>query len=144
LHKNAYGVDISEYAISAAPNEIKPYLYKIESEKDIPLQNNEKYDYAIAKDVLEHIPYEYLDSVLLQLRKCAKKLFVAVPLGENGKYVIPSYEQDETHHIRESIDWWENKFLNAGFETVYKDYKIKHIKANWSKWEKGNGFFVLQ
>ena len=144
LHKIAYGVDISEYAVSCVPNEIKPYIQTIESGKDIPLQNNEKYDYTIAKDVLEHVPYEYLDSVVSQLRKCTKKLFVAVPLGENGKYIIPSYEQDETHHIRESLEWWEHKFSNAGFTTVYKDYKIKNIKSNWSKWEKGNGFFILQ
>jgi SAM-dependent methyltransferase len=144
LHKLAYGVDISEYAILSAPNDIKHYLYRIESEKDIPLQNNKKYDYTIAKDVLEHIPYEHLDSVLLQLRKITNKLFIVVPLGENKKYIIPSYEQDTTHHIRESIDWWEYKLLNVGFTTVYKDYKIKHIKSNWSKWEKGNGFFVLQ
>jgi SAM-dependent methyltransferase len=144
LHKDAFGVDISEYAISSAPKEIKPYIFKIDSEKDIPLQNNKKYDCTIAKDVLEHVSYENLKTTLSQLRKCSKKMFVIVPLGENGKYIIPAYELDITHHIRESIDWWSDQFKNAGFDIVYKDYKMKNIKSNWSKWKTGNGFFLLK
>lgn len=144
LHKIAYGVDISEYAISSAPNEIKPYIYKIDPTQPIPLQNETKYDYVIAKDVLEHIPYDHIDDVLIKLRNSGKKLFSIIPLGENEKYIIPAYEIDKTHYIRESIDWWESKFINAGFKTIYKDYKAKNIKKNWSKWEKGNGFFILQ
>ena len=34
LSIEAYGVDISEYAISNAPNEVKQYLYKVDIEQD--------------------------------------------------------------------------------------------------------------
>jgi len=34
LSIEAYGVDISEYAISNAPNEVKQYLYKVDIKQD--------------------------------------------------------------------------------------------------------------
>lgn len=155
LHREAYGVDISKYAIDQAPSEIRPYLHHLDEDGSIPLPPREEekkyschpvyegYDAMIAKDVLEHIPYEKVVSVLQELRKVGGNMLAVVPLGENGKYNVPAYENDVTHIIREPLEWWRDIFQEAKFRVWKAEYKMDHIKSNWAQWEKGNGFFVL-
>ena len=51
LGKEAYGVDVSEYAVSNGHPKVKDYLSVIESAEDV----KGGWDLIIAKDVLEHI-----------------------------------------------------------------------------------------
>lgn len=144
LHREAYGVDISEYAINAAPKEVSNFLYLINETDSLPLIKGQfRYDWVIAKDVLEHIPYESIIDTVKKIRVACKNLFAIVPLGENGKYVVPAYELDVTHHIRENLSWWEKTFKDCGFKIKSSTYSAGHIKSNWSDWDKGNGFLVL-
>ena len=144
LHREAYGVDISDYAISQAPGEIRPKLFLVKPGDSIPIIDNRRYDYVIAKDVLEHVPYEQLSAILQELRWACRCMFVVVPLGENGKFNVPAYENDVTHIIREPLEWWRGMFEDNGFSVKRASYKVAHIKSNWAQWEKGNGFFVLE
>jgi SAM-dependent methyltransferase len=144
LHRQAWGVDVSQYAIEQAPAEVRQYLHLVEGDDPIPLIDSYEYTWIIAKDVLEHIPYEKLPSVLDRLREAGQGMFVVVPLGENGKYEVPAYEHDITHVIREPLTWWADTFRRHGFEVRSADYRVKHIKENWSQWRMGNGFFVLK
>jgi SAM-dependent methyltransferase len=143
LHLEAYGVDISEYAINSAPKEVSEYLYLINEMDEIPLANNSKYDWTIAKDVLEHVPYAAIVDTISKIRQATKNLFAIVPLGENGKYIVPAYELDVTHHIREPLSWWEKTFEDCGFKIQSSTYRAGYIKSNWSAWDKGNGFLIL-
>ena len=83
LGYDAYGVDISEYAISKAPKEVNGHVTCIE-----PLEEFGFYDWIICKDILEHIPYEDIDSQLMMLRNSCKKMMVMVPLGDDEKYFM--------------------------------------------------------
>lgn len=136
LHREAYGYDVSDYAINAADADTKPFLMT-----SLP---NKKYDWVICKDVLEHIPYENLDDVLSNLASISKRGFFVVPLAEDGKYNVPSYEHDTTHIIREDLTWWENKLKFNGFNVSFASYRLEHIKENYAHWEKGNGFFITE
>ena len=89
LGYDSYGVDISEYAISKAPKEVNGHVTCIE-----PLAEFGFYDWIICKDILEHIPYEDIDSQLMMLRNSCKKMMVMVPLGDDEKYFIDAYEKD--------------------------------------------------
>lgn len=148
LHREAYGVDISPYAISQAPAEVRPHLFLIGEEEDIPTPEHflyPKYNNVVAKDVLEHVPYHILPSVLKKIRKVmGGLLFVVVPLGKNGKFEVPAYENDITHIIREPLEWWVDMFKECHFHVYEATHEMKHIKENWKKWEKGNGFFILE
>lgn len=139
LHKNAWGVDLSEYAISQADTDVKQYLYHDKFE----LQNNKKYDWILSKDVFEHIPYDIINDVLVNLHRSGDKMFCIVPLGEKGKYNIPSYELDVTHIIRESLEWWSETFTSTGFEIISAQYNMPHMKENYANYKNGNGFFKL-
>jgi SAM-dependent methyltransferase len=140
LHYNAYGVDISDYAINQAPNDIRHRLALMDPEDSIP---GGPYDWVIAKDVLEHVPYDCIDDTLSKLREASHHLLMIVPLGKDGKYVIPEYELDKTHQIREPLMWWRERLLDARFNIIRASYQMQHIKANWSQWEFGNAFFAL-
>ncbi len=143
LYRDAYGVDISDYAISNCDKEVENYLLKIEDIKNIS-QFNKIFDYTISKDVFEHISYEYIEDTIISLRQYSKCLFAVIPLGDGKKYYIPSYELDKTHIIKEDKDWWIDLFKKCGFKDVSFEYKIKGIKENYNKIEKGNGFFILR
>lgn len=135
LHREAYGFDLSEYAISCADEDVKKYV------------SNEfkgHYEWVIAKDVFEHIEYEKINDWLRRILSVSDNLFAIIPLGDGKKYIVPAYELDETHIIREDVNWWKRTFEKAGYVVVDCCYKVKYIKENWERWDKGNGFFRLK
>ena len=139
LGYESYGVDISKYAISKAPKEVNGHVTCIE-----PLAEFGFYDWIICKDILEHIPYEDIDSQLMMLRNSCKKMMVMVPLGDGEKYFIDAYEKDVTHAIRENLDWWIRLFESVGFKIAKASYEMGPYKENWQIHPTGNGFFMLQ
>jgi len=144
LGVDAYGCDISDYAISSIDSETKPYCKIIEGDNMIPFEKN--FDWIITKDVLEHINEEGVDKFLEEVYKKSDKMFHVIPLADNNdKFIIPEYEFDKTHILKKSSDWWINKFKSHGWTNILFSYSVKGIKDNWvSKYEKGNGFFVVK
>jgi SAM-dependent methyltransferase len=139
LHYDAYGYDISKYAIENCHPEVKNYITLIKNEKCI----KGSYDWVVSKDVFEHISYEDITRYLNVLRKVCKNMFCIIPLGNGEKFIVPADELDVTHIIRESLEWWCMIFEECGFDVVDTSYKIKGVKENWTEWEEGYGFFIL-
>lgn len=141
LGKDAYGVDVSEYAITHCHPKVKDYLSVIDRVDEI----KGGWDLIIAKDVLEHIPKERIPNVLSEFRSRCKQLFVAVPLGDGKRYRIREYEMDVTHVIREPEEWWLTTIVEAGFRIKYFDYEFGHLKENWTNTHPhGNAFIVAE
>lgn len=139
LGYNAWGYDVSEYAINNVPIEVQPYIYHT------PIYDSKTWDWIICKDVLEHIPYNQINGVIKNLRSCSKNIFVIVPLSDSGlNYNEPAYELDETHIIREDLTWWSNTFQSNLIEVISAEYNMKGIKENWKKHQHSNGFFKLK
>ena len=139
LGKEAFGVDVSDYAVKNSHPKVRDYLSVIKSADDI----KGGWDLIIAKDVLEHIPKELLPETLAAFRRRCKHLFVAVPLGDGKRYRIREYEMDVTHIIREPEEWWLTTIVEAGFKIKYFDYQFHHLKENWTtNHPHGNAFIV--
>lgn len=138
-----YGLDVSEYAISNADEEIKQKLSLIRSDVGTSLSELPEIDIIICKDVLEHVPYDELPKMVDCFFQKSKKLFVVVPLAKDGKYIIPEYEKDITHIVREDVGWWTKLFENSGYK-VRAELKVGGVKDNWSHFEDGNGFFFCE
>lgn len=134
LGRDAYGYDISEYARQAADPDVAPYL-----SAEPP---NRVFEYAIAKDVLEHFtPAEvrhFLQTVM------AKRLFVVVPLGNGTRYYIPENEQDVTHIIREDLRWWWMQLTDAKWTLRFARHRIPGIKDRWADYPDGHGLFYAE
>ena len=139
LGREAYGVDISRYALAECPKEVYSYLrYSLDG------LNQRSFDWIIAKDVLEHIPEDKVTELLRDLRNIGKNCWAAIPLGEDGKYIIPAYELDKTHKIRRSLEWWSGRFVDAGWMVMSAKTSMPHVKENWLQHRYGNGFFVCE
>lgn len=149
LGRQAWGMDVSNYAIEHCAQGIRRYLcYVHETQRGRgwywPEGFPHQFDWCICKDVLEHVETpEELHVVLIMLRAMCKHMFVVVPLGEDGVYNEPAYAQDKTHHMAENVNWWLHHFVKAGFADCVAGYAFPGVKENWKSTPKANGFFVL-
>ena len=137
----SFGVDVSEYAISQIEEKTRKWCGAIKPQEELVCAEG-GYDWILCKDILEHIPYDKIDEQLKVLYKGGKKIMAIVPLGENGKYIIESYEQDKSHFIREPLEWWVKKFEDAGWMIDLATHDLGPFKKNWQFAPKGNGLIT--
>src|SRR3990172_7403014 len=142
LDLDAYGCDISSYAISHAHPSVGDYL-RLMSGNQIPFEDN-FFREVVAKDVLEHIPEDSLAKILQESARVGERLFAIIPLGDGRKYVIPSYENDVTHIHRQPREWWDDLFENTGWKVDGFSHLVPGMKQNYANYSKGNGFFFLK
>tara|TARA_Y100000310_G_scaffold318530_1_gene372762 strand:+ start:689 stop:1300 length:612 start_codon:yes stop_codon:yes gene_type:complete len=136
LGVEAYGEDISEYAVNNCMPSVSDY---------ITYPNDKKCDLLISKDVLEHIPEVGIQTLLESLGKKSEQFFFVIPLGDNNKFRIKEYEVDVTHVIKKDEEWWIKIFRSCGYELVDFSYSFGAIKEKWLDYHPyGNGFFVLK
>lgn len=141
LGHDAYGIDISEWAIRNADEETKPFL---NWDNNSPPFLPREFDWIIAKDVLEHV--EYVSHVINYLMEVAGKgMFVVVPLSwfDGGCYIIDEYEKDTTHIQRHPLFVWAELFIRPGWQ-VEASYRVKGVKDNYAQYKRGNGFITAR
>ena len=138
LDVQAYGFDVSCYALDEASKEIRPFLY-CPDDKHLP-----QTDVLFIKDTLEHVNENEIVNTLNTLRNYCKEALVIVPFGDNGKYRIEEYELDVTHQIRKNEAWWQRQFTVSKFSIEKMVYQLDGFKDNWRTHPCGNGFFFLK
>ena len=138
LEINADGCDISEYALSSAPQGCW-HCASIEEWK----KRNKLYTHAFIKDVLEHNTVEQLRNTLNAISYVTSRMLCIVPLGDKGKYRIPQYHVDASHIIAENEEWWRQIFIQEGWDVVGEIYHIPGLKDNWKDSALGKGNLVL-
>ena len=141
LGYDAWGVDVSEWAIDNVDPDVKQYCSLLSGSltcADI--------DWVIAKDVLEHV--EHVGGAISDIMRTAVKgVLAVVPLSsfDDGRYVVEEYEKDVTHAHRLTLETWENLFMRCGWD-VDASYRVVGIKDNYFKpgWEEANGFITAR
>jgi len=144
LDVEAYGADVSKYAIAHAPESAREYCSLIDGCDDGRLFER-SYDWLIGKDVFEHLIEDEMRSLLRNARSNVRKIFGAIPLAadnESGKYIVPAYDSDITHVTAKTKEWWHELFESEGWRVDSLMYTFDGCKENWRKWEKGNGFYI--
>lgn len=140
LDIDAWGVDISEYAINQAPDEIRTRLMRISGVQANILRY--AWDLIIAKDVLEHLPENELHMFFSRLH--CRRLFAAIPQGkDDGKFIIPEYDGDVTHVTAKPYQWWKETFSRHGWAIASYSNTFRGCKENWQSVD-GNMFFILE
>lgn len=144
LDIEAYGVDISSYAIDNIDSDVKKYCKLITQNKNYnPFKFN--FDWIISKDVLEHLTTDQISKFLNLYKKKTDKMFHVIPLGDNKKFRIKEYHLDKSHVQMNNEIWWEKIFNKNGWKILSFDYVVKGIKDNWTEnHPKGNGFFIIK
>ena len=142
----AYGVDVSDYAIRNVDPMVSAYCKLLRKGQSIRELFNISFDWVISKDVFEHIPEAELPEVLQDIAQIARFLFVVVPVSEDdqsGKFIIPEYNKDPTHVTVKSARWWADLLEKNHFSLEKASFQFRYCKENWtSVWPKGNAFFV--
>lgn len=106
----AWGIDISDYAISQAPEEVADYLfqYDITSGKEVQFP---KVDLIFSEDTFEHIPEDKLETVKFFMLNTADRYFIKV-----GTLRTPNWQHDASHITMHRLEWWQEWFEAATWE----------------------------
>lgn len=109
LGVNAFGMDISEYALSQAPSGIRDYLFRGDITKDVPSIPGQpcdvKWGLIISLDVLEHCcgtteeARELLTALGIKSRRQHHKV-------NTGEYDYQAFEGDRSHCLRLPLVGW--------------------------------------
>ena len=145
LYRDAYGVDVSEYAIENADPVAKDFcsLKKEHWKRTRQLGFPSRYDYCIAKDVFEHIDKQELKTELANIP--AEVLFAVIPLGEGGSYIAGVNDWDITHKICETGEWWVDFFSHTMWNVQDFRLCIPGIKDQYYEQNpESHGFFTLR
>ncbi len=135
----AYGYDISEWAIANAHESVKPFVSNH--------LNGANFDVVYAKDSFEHITPMELEELLKNLLFHTDKLFVIVPLTNTRDcgYVHEKEEHDSTHVNRWPLqDWIEfvgkcsTSFVTSG------SFMYPGLKPGAYEVERGYGFILAE
>lgn len=105
---DAWGIDISQYALSQAPEEAKPYL-KHGSADNLPWPDK-YFDMVVTFGVLEHLASEILPKAVSEIKRVASRGIIAVTPGDD-----PYFDNDITHQTKQPLSWWRTQFP-ADFE----------------------------
>jgi 2-polyprenyl-3-methyl-5-hydroxy-6-metoxy-1,4-benzoquinol methylase len=138
LGVQAYGYDVSSYAVSMAPKDVSKFIFK---NKDYVMRHS--YEWIIAKDVFEHLDRIELTSTLRFLSHISNKLFCIVPLAKNGKYVAQANEMDTTHKIRENFEWWKKVLTNFGNRVSGTTEDNGDLKSRYINNPESHGFYLV-
>lgn len=145
LGYNAYGYDVSKWALDNADPTVYQYLTGVRGIV-FPPDPVLTYDWVVAKDVLEHVP-EVASTVDVLMGAARKGVFAVVPLSavDGGRYVVGCYERDVTHIHRATLATWAAMFIRPGWR-VECSYRVRGVKDNYwrPKYQTGNGFITCR
>lgn len=99
---DAYGLDLSPYAISQVHESARPYCWVASILDPLP----ERYDLIVCHEVLEHLPPDDADAAVARLCGATNDvLFSSTPDG---------YDED-THLNVQPVEYWAGLFARHGF-----------------------------
>jgi len=111
LGVEAWGVDISEYALSQAPEDVRPHLYRVDLNQEALPFADEYFDYVTFLGTIECL--EDHDNALRQIRRVLR------PGG--GLYMRTTYKTDPQDTIRRNVhhrSYWLKEFRGYGFKLL--------------------------
>jgi predicted rRNA methylase YqxC with S4 and FtsJ domains len=123
LGANAYGVDISPWAIQYGRKQynLDSTILRTKRQMDI----KQKYDLVIILDVLEHMTINEISNLLTKIN--TKTLLIRIPTSqiEGEDFYLDVSKNDKTHIQIHSHKWWIKLFKDHGFK--FKPIVSKNI-----------------
>lgn len=139
---DAWGVDISKYAIDHAPEDTATWLrlYDITS-KDPSFFGNDSFNMAVCLETMEHIPEPQVDLALTNI----------LNLVEPGSQVVftictedqPGWDTDPTHVTIRSHDWWQFRLEQNGYGYNSDDIRKQNDLYGFWLFSQHDGVFVV-
>jgi len=111
LMVEAFGCDVSDYAISRAKKEYPAYKenYVKQDAADVP---DNSADLVFTYDVLEHLPEKEIDAMIKNLIRVSNRWVInGITFGDN-----PNFPLDPTHITGKPKSWWKEKLESHGIK----------------------------
>lgn len=108
LGVDAYGLEISDYALQSADDDIKPFLIKGSINK-LPFEDN-SFDTVISFDVLEHIERTNIKSAVKETIRVASKNILHKIYTTDNLWITLFHGYDPSHLSIMSAKDWRNLF----------------------------------
>lgn len=115
----AYGVDVSEYAISVVREDVRPYCAVGSLSEPLPESLPKKYDLVVSIEVLEHLSAENGEKAIKNLCSYADTVLFSS---------TPDDFEDPTHINVQQREYWTGLFAKEGFydELSYRPVYLTH------------------
>ncbi|MCK4788866.1 MAG: class I SAM-dependent methyltransferase, partial [Desulfobacteraceae bacterium] len=140
----AYGTDLSIYAIETAIEKAKPYL-RVAKVEDV-IKEGHTYEAVYGIEVFEHLLPQDIPSVFSKIRSlCSKWFFFTVPCNPRFESICQTSFKNlpkdhdgkpiQGHTVDASWYWWARQVVQAGFELDLPHIlKIRKVWGPNSKW----------
>jgi 2-polyprenyl-3-methyl-5-hydroxy-6-metoxy-1,4-benzoquinol methylase len=105
----AWGIDISEYAVKAAPPEVSPWL-RVESCTGMAFPD-ESFDLLLALETMEHIPPADIERTIRELYRVGRKwLWASVPCMGGNRYGLDGIVEGKINE--DHLDLYHDKVID--------------------------------
>lgn len=115
---DAYGFDVSPYAVSNARSDMEGRLTVHSVVEPIPLRDGKKYDMVVCIEMLEHLPPEQTDLAITNLCACTERILFSSS---------PDDFDEPTHFNVLPTEEWLKKFKAHGFLPAKTGHFAKYI-----------------
>ena len=102
----AYGIDISEYAVSKVREDVRPFCRVGSLTEEFPADLPQRYDLIVTIEVLEHLYAEDGKKAIANLCKCADTVLFSS---------TPDDFEERTHVNVQQREYWARLFFEQGF-----------------------------
>lgn len=137
---DAWGVDISTYALESAPDDVKQYLrWQDLTQPHGSFFGTEQFRLVTCFETMEHIPKVHVPRALGHIHDLlmpgGKALLTICVEGQ------PDTLSDPTHVTIKPWRWWENQLRNAGFGMWPE---LEHAMRRFWLFSQHKGVFVVE
>ncbi len=128
----AYGIDVSEYAVSQADDSIKPFLKSMSALEDLPENFPHHYDLVVSIEMIEHLYEEDGLKLIKRMVSYADKVLISS---------TDSDFDDPTHFNVRPKEYWTLKFAENGFLRNV-EHNVTFISPNTYLFEKSESMGI--
>lgn len=110
---DAYGIDISEYAISKAPESVSGRV-SVANATNLPWEDNTA-DCVVSMEFFEHVPEDEIEQVLSEkMRVLRSGGMMLMKINIDDHHSSGEDDNDHSHFTIKPRIWWENIFAGNG------------------------------
>ena len=112
------GIDISEYAIASAIEDIKPFI-EVGNAKDLSRFNDKQFDLVISINTIHNLKLEECKQALKEIQRVGKNAFVTVDAWRNDQEKEKMFQWNLTAETLMHVNDWKKLFKEVGYEGDY-------------------------
>lgn len=121
LGLDAYGVDVSQYAIANGVKSIRPYLACVDLTSDALTLPRQQFDLVVSYDTFEHLPVDGLPEILIKVFALTDKAVLGIyvldePIAQLHNLVNKSHFDHTSEH---TSAWWIDRLSAFGYVATH-------------------------